>query len=258
MALELVSKTKHAGFGFKLDSTDFLKNWGTIPLVSSELSKVLHWGVVCFKKQAAGGYQLSLLSGVVPNRNLFVHPKNNKIGLPYLPAAVRAYPFKMVNNNQQTMLAVVGSEKGFCHYPEDAVLNESGELTEKGQNLISFLSVLEQKYKADQAWISSLAEFNLLKPFTISQKLESGEEQILREDVYIMDQDAFSKLDDSDLAGLVKSGAMRLAYLQMLSMDNWSAFNRYVEYYASLVNQPETDLPDVEAFFADSDEELKF
>jgi len=95
-----------------------------------------------FKKQACG-YQLSLISGVVPNRNLFVHPKNNKIGLPSLPAAVRAYPFKMVNNNQKTILAMVGSEKAFCQYPESALLNKSGELTEKGQNLISLLSFLE-------------------------------------------------------------------------------------------------------------------
>jgi len=257
MGLISVSKQEHAGFGFKLENTDFLANWDTIPLASYEMIKVLHWGVVCFKKQREG-FQLSLLTGFVPKMNIFLHPVNKKIMLPYLPASVRGYPFRLVTRNEQSVLTVLDNEPGFCVGAPVKILNDEGELTEKGQNLMRFLSVLEKKYKDDKSQIDWLVENDLLKPFTISQTLESGEDKVLREDLYIIDEAKFSELSDGDIAYMVKNGIMRLAYLQMISMENWQNYNRYSEAYIKLLNKEDTELPDVESFFGEEDDSLKF
>ena len=257
MALISVSKQEHAGFGFKLENTDFLAKWDTIPLASYEMMKVLHWGVACFKKQREG-YQLSLLTGFVPNMNIFLHPVNKKIMLPYLPAWVRGYPFRLITRNEQSILTVLENEPNFCADAPVKILDDEGQLTEKGQDLMGFLSVLEKKYKDDKSNIDWLAEHELLKPFQISQTLEDGENKVLRDDLYIIDEAKFAELSDADIAYMVKSGIMRLAYLQMMSMENWPNYNRYSDVYLKLLNKTDTELPDVESFFGKDDDVLSF
>lgn len=257
MGLISVSKNDHAGYGVKLENTDFLANWDTIPLASYEMMKILHWGVACFKKQRES-YQLSLLTGFVPNMNIFLHPTNKKLMLPYVPASVRSYPFRLVTRDEQSILTVLDNEPGFCAEAPVKILDDEGQLTEKGQSLMGFLSVLEKKYKEDRSKVDWLAENGLLKPFKISQTLESGETKALRDDLYIIDEAKFAELSDADIAYMVKSGIMRLAYLQMMSMENWESYNRYSEAYVKLLTEKEAELPDVESFFGGEDDVLNF
>lgn len=257
MKFAAVSKAKHAGFGYEF-KVEVFAAWDTIPLSSAELYKVLSWGVVAFKK-LGGQYQLCLLSGLVKGRNVYVHPGSKKLVMPYVPAAMRAYPFRLVERDGQKVLTVLENESGFNAQAANKLLDAEGEMTGHSRQLMLFLDKLSQTADQDCDALAKIASLGLLKPFVIRAKdPHGGEDQVLRDDLFVIDETLLQTVTDEQAGVLCRSGGLALVSSQLQSMANWGVFNRFCEASVKQLSKQDEAMPDLDAFFDGDDDTLKF
>ncbi len=261
MSFVPVSKSKHQGFGYENKLFyQYASNLGFIPLASTEINHAIKHGVVCFLKRD-DGFQVGLLSGVTPNRNLLVHPKTGQFLMGYVPAVLRRYPFQLLNNDKnEQVLCVWDEEKNFKQGKGQAVLDESGELTEHGQKLVTFLSQLENGMRLSEKLSDALADAGVLVPLPIQSKSpEDGEVTPLREDIYWVDQDRLAELDGALLQKWVKTGVMAFAFAHLASMDHMPKMTLLAENYHKVLENMEPSKVDLDRLFEESDDDvLKF
>lgn len=190
-----------------------------ITVVGVELSEVLTSMPIGFIEQEAG-YQLVAITSLQQGTNLFVAPDGKWLG-PYIPVALRAYPFRMVQQkntenftlciNEATGL-VVESEEG-----EHAFFDDQGEATEEMKNIITSLSQIEVNRIATQKAVSALADASLITPWALN--IKQGEEIVPVNGLFHVDEAALNELDDEDFSTVRKAGGFAVAYAQIFSTN---------------------------------------
>lgn len=261
MSFVPVSKSQHQNFGYENKMFyQFATDLGFIPLASMEINHAIKHGVVCFLKRQ-GEFQVGLLSGVTPNRNLLVHPKTGQFLMGYVPAVLRRYPFQLLNNDKnEQVLCIWDSEENFKKEQGQAILDDDGELTEHGQKLITFLRQLEDGMRLSAKLSKALADAGVLVPLPIQSKSpEDGEVTPLREDIYWVDQDRLAALDGTLMQAWVRTGVMAFVYAHLASMDHMPKMTLLAENYHKVLDNMDQSKVDFDKLFEESDDEvLKF
>ena len=219
---QVVSKEKHGKSGW-VPPVDYRQAKGSAlaPLMAAEISHALPFYPLAFVKAPDGQFQLSAIFSLKNGVNLFVN-KENRWLVPYVPAALRSYPFAMMKTQSGSHVLAVDVDSPY--FKESASADDNSVLTSEGkadgslETLIQFMQQrLDQQMKTE-AVVGTLADFGLLEPWEIQVKQEDGSlvGQTLA-GLYRVSEKALKKLEADKLSLLANNGALGIAYGQLLS-----------------------------------------
>ncbi|MBN2646846.1 MAG: SapC family protein [Thiotrichales bacterium] len=251
MRYVLVSHEQHRGFGFQAEKPFvFASRLDFLPLSFEEIPRLNGVFPLCFK-QVGEQLEFGIPCHFVAQNNALVHPLNGKFLLPYVPAVLRRYPFQLLSLPNQTLaLAVLESETAFAAGRGQAIVDEAGQLTEKGQHLQRFLVSLHQSFARLQQALVLIKSLNVLRPIQFA--LPEGSTLQGRTDLYHIDQEAFLRLPAETLKALQTSGAMTLIYANLLNANLMPRLPKVVEAFSKL-NQELQKRSDLQKMFDDDD-----
>ena len=197
-----------------------------IKLVGAELSTAALAMPIGFIKLDAG-YQLVAITSLQPGTNLYVAPDGKWLG-GYIPAALRAYPFKLAQQegagesilciNEGSGLVVESTENG------NAFFDDQDQPTQAIKDILNFLTKIKASRDATQETVNALADAGLIMPWKIN--LKQGEKVVPVESLFCIDEAELNKLDDEDFLAVRKGDGLALAYAQLLSMKQFALLER--------------------------------
>jgi hypothetical protein len=236
--LAAISPERHAKKAWK-QATDyaFAARDTVIPLVGVEFNKVVPAMPMGFIEQE-GGYQLVAITSLQPGTNLYVAP-DGKWLVPYIPAALRAYPFRLAQQeNTENLTLCINEASGLVvDNTEDgnAFFDDQDEPTERTKDILNFLTEIEASRAVTQRAVDALADAGLITPWALN--LRQGEEAMPVEGLFHVDEAALNKLDDADFLALRKAGGLLVAYAQLLSMNQLVVLERLGELQGQILEQ---------------------
>lgn len=215
-----VSKSKHQARFWRYPANHlFARNDGILPLGLSELSRAASSLVTAFVKQGEA-FQIVALMSLWPDCNHYVIPSGQWLQ-GYMPASVRAYPFRLLRAPDGRPLVCVDEDSGLIsEAPEgNSFFDATGEPSAALQEVLAALNHYDQGTKAAQAACAVLQRYGLIKPWPIKVKLEENGEKNLA-GLFQVDEAALSRISADALVELRDSGALMMAYYQLLSMQH--------------------------------------
>ena len=197
-----------------------------IPLVGAELGKAaLAMPIGLIKIDA--GYQLVAITSLQPGTNLYVAPDGKWLG-GYIPAALRAYPFQLAQQegtekfflciNEASGLVVESEEDG------NAFFDDQDQLTQGIKDILNSLTEVEASRARTQGAVNALADAGLIMPWAIN--LTQGEKVVPVKGLFRIDEAALNKIEDEDFLAVRKARGLVLAYAQLLSMNQLTVLER--------------------------------
>ena len=208
-----------------------------IPVLGVEFSKVVPAMPMGFIEQEAG-YQLIAITSLQPGTNLYVAP-DGKWLVPYIPAALRAYPFRLVQQeNAENFTLCINEASGLVmENTEDGngFFDDQDKPTQGIKDILNFLSEVEANRAATQVAVNALADAGLIIPWALN--LKQGEKVVPVEGLFHVDEAALNKLDDEDFLALRKAGGLPVAYAQLLSMNQLAVLERLGEIQGQILAQ---------------------
>ncbi|HEX7689581.1 MAG TPA: SapC family protein [Burkholderiaceae bacterium] len=160
-----------------------------------------------------------IVFGMRPGENVFLKDGQWQAG--YLPALLRAYPFTMarIENSDRWAMVFDNSWKGFSRTEGTPLFDEKGEASEMLNNVHKFVQELEADVERTRQACVYLQQKNLLKPMRFDATLANGE--TLSVDGFMtLDEEAFAKLGDKDIAELFRNGLMFILHMHRASLSN--------------------------------------
>lgn len=237
--LVAVNKSTHAQKVWRRPANyQFAAKEPLAPIVLAELIHVGSWMPLVFLEQA-GRYALMSMMSPMPGHNLFVGPDGQWLG-GYVPATLRTYPFRLARRE--------GSEKGTLCVDEDSGLVADAD--EKGENfftadgkpspsvsqLMEFLRQIEGNRMATDLAMASLAEAGVIEVWPLEAEVDGKKSAI--KGLHRINDAALSTLDDEAFLKLRKTGALRLAYAQLMSMAQIARFAQLAQLKQQLAQTP--------------------
>lgn len=189
-----------------------------IPIVNAEISKIsaiLPIGLV----QLGESFKLVAITGLRPDTNLCID-LNGKWLLSYVPAALRAYPFRLVKpqDSEQSVLCI-DEESGLVTEGTqgEAFFDAQGAPSSEIKKILEFLTQTERNSLLTQAAVDALQSAGVIQPWDLVH--QSHGEHIAVKGLHRVDEDKLNALDAAGLHVLKEKGALALAYAQLLSMN---------------------------------------
>jgi hypothetical protein len=221
-----VTKERHATKRWRrYRSYAFAAQQTGVPLVGAELGQAAHTFPVAFIKQGETFVLVAVL-GLVQGRNLFVTPDGRWFG-PYVPAALRGYPFAFARTEQGKQVFCVDEASGLVIDGPDGepFLDETGNGPSKQvKQLLDFLLKVEQNRVGTATATATLQSVGLVEPWPIVLKTENGDQRV--EGLFRVNEPALNALDDAAFLELRRKGAIAVAYAQLISMSNLGVLSR--------------------------------
>ena len=217
--LQAISRESHASKRWQRPSSyAFGAADSFVPLAAVELPKAVMSLPICFMERADNFILVALLS-LQPGKNLFVAPDGRWAG-PYIPAAFRAYPFRLAQTEDKQHVLCVDEDSGFVTEGPtgENFFTEDGEPSQAVLDIFTLLKQIEQSGLATVAACAALHQHKLIRPWPITVKAESGDQKIAG--LFQVDEAALNELSGEALLELRQPGALLLAYCQLLSMQH--------------------------------------
>lgn len=214
-----LSKNAHAGQRLKRNSSHAFANGEALaPLVKQELAKACMGLPIAFV-QTGNTFAPMAVQGFEPGKNLCVGPNGQWLGN-YIPALYRGYPFALLPDHNGQLALCFDSDSQLVNEVEgEALFDANGQPSQAIQNVLNFLNQIEQDRKLTQRLCQSLAEHKLLQPWPIKVQIEGGMEKSIA-GLLRIDEAALNQLGHTALQALQRSGALAIAYMQLLSMQH--------------------------------------
>jgi hypothetical protein len=172
-----INKEHHAASKWrKFAEYHFVAREAAVPIVAAEIAKAAAAMPIVFIKQG-GHFELSARLSVNPGQNLFVAPGGHWLGS-YIPSSIRAYPFRMMKPEgaEQSILCI--EEECVISagnpLPGEAFFAADGTISPSVQQVLDFLTALENNRLVTNLAVSSLAQAGVIKPWPITVKSEQG------------------------------------------------------------------------------------
>ena len=217
MRLVPISRDLHHGkFLRPLSSFAHIAGKAATEVMMGEIAQVAACYPVLFVRQGED-YKAIALLGLTQGENLYVDATGKWTGL-YLPATLRAYPFSMARNDQTNELAVLFDEDlGLLsdHDGEPLFGTDDGDPNGPVARAIQLLTQIAADDARTSALVKQLDDYGLLKATSLRVDRQ-GTQQDLGGAV-VVDEAALGTLPDESFLALRRSGALALAYAQILS-----------------------------------------
>jgi hypothetical protein len=200
-----------------------------VPIAGVELARVgsaMPIGFVELSGQFVPVAILSLSSG----QNLFVGPGGRWMGN-YIPVLFRAYPFRLLRKEGTDQYSLWVDEDAQS-LPDTAATTEpfydaEGNLAPGTKLMFDMLAQFEQNRLGTAVAVAALAGEGVIAPWKI--KVQDGENERLIGGLHRVDEVALAGLSDEAFLRLRTSGALPVAYAQLLSMGQIGVFSHLAE-----------------------------
>ncbi|UDL03827.1 SapC family protein [Marinobacter sp. CA1] len=256
-----LSKSAHRSAGVRPSNTAYALEQAVVPVVAEEVPRVLPTMPLAFVNAPSGqGFELVALQALQPGMNVYVHTDGRWIG-GYKPAWYRAHPFRLIPDESGSRRVVCVDEEAEAFENEagpdtPTLFGPDGEPTEKTRHLVNFLEQLEKGKEVTHAAVALLAEQGLIVPWEISARKAKGETGYDVQGLYHIDEAALKALEPERVVKLLRSGALSIAFSQLLSEHRLQTVARLHNLRGEAKRQSAAaDELDVESLFADDDDD---
>lgn len=217
--IQVISRERHALMRWqRYTSYAFAAQEAVVPLAATELTKAAMSLPLAFIEQQ-GAFEPVAVMGLQAGSNLLVGADGRWAGA-YIPAALRGYPFRLANTEDGKQVLCVEEESGLVTTgPQgERFFNDDGQPAQATQDILNFLAMTEQGRAAAAAACAVLTRHQLIRPWPITVQNDGAEQRI--EGLFKVDEDALNQLGGEALQELARTGAMVVAYCQLLSMQH--------------------------------------
>lgn len=237
--LVAVTKSTHAQKVWRRPAGyQFVAKESLVPIVLGEAEQVGAWMPIAFV-QRKGRYAPMGMMSPTPKQNLFVAPDGQWLG-GYVPAWLASYPFRLARREgfeQMTLcidedsgLVADGDEKGENFFAAD------GKPSPPVSQFMEFLRRIEASRTATDLALASLADAGVTERWPL--EVQVGKKKSGINDLYRINKSALGGLDDEAFLKLRKTGALRLAYAQLMSMQQIARFAQLAQLKQQLARTP--------------------
>ncbi|AQV96480.1 hypothetical protein BJN34_21670 [Cupriavidus necator] len=228
----VISRAAHASKRWQPSSSyAFAARDAVVPVAAAEMVKAATSLPLAFVPQDTG-FQLVAALGLAPGQNLFVAQDGRWLGS-YVPAALRRYPFCLAHTTEGQQVLCIDADSGLITDGPagEAFFNADGTPAPAVARVLDFLNQLEANQGAAAAACTALQAQQLIVPWEIKVQRETGEQKV--EGLYRVDEAALNVLGDADFLTLRQSGALALAYCQLLSMQHLATLGQLAQAHAT-------------------------
>lgn len=199
-----------------------------VPLSAAELRKAAAHLPLAFV-QIAGEWQLVAILSLLENTNLLVGPQGQWLG-GYVPAALRAYPFRLVRDEQQQGLVLATEATGAHLVPASEgqpFFEQNGLPSAELQRVMNFLIELENGRVQITRAANALAAAGVLTPWELVAS-HNGQDQKVAGLFHVNDA-ALAALQPDQLVRLQAEGGLPVAYAQLFSEEQFSRLQQAIQ-----------------------------
>ena len=228
---QAISLERHGPLHWKRFSTyAFAAADSAAPLTIPELPKAVVSMPTGFV-QHGEDFALVAVLGLSPGMNLFVAQDWRWLGQ-YIPAVYRSYPFRLAPTADGKQVLCVDEDSGLVTDGSkgESFFSEEDQPARAIQDILNFLTQLEQSRLHTVAACAALQKHKLIRPWTITVKTETGEQQATG--LFQIDEVALNQLSGDALLELRQTGALLVAYCQLLSMQHLPVLGQLAEAHA--------------------------
>lgn len=214
--------------GYAFAATD-----AVCPLVMHEIPNAALSMPTAFVRQDHD-YALVAVQGLEPGRNLFVGPAGHWLG-GYIPAFYRSYPFRLVPLEDAKAVLCVDEASGLVSdhaHGGEPFFAADGELARPVVEVRDFLAGAQRARLATATVCATLAKLDLLRAWPLQLKMADGGESREVQGLFCVNETALNALPADALVALRDSGALAVAYTQLLSMQQLPKLGRLLEMHA--------------------------
>lgn len=208
-------------------------------VVIAELNELLpYYPLVFTLRPGASGdqpaFDLAALLGV--ENNAYLHPSGRWM-VPYVPAHYRGYPFRLLPQPQDTSKTVlcVDSASNLLSETSDPqtlpLLNDQGQPTQELQGVIDFLTQTEKNRQLTYRLLDQLQAAELIQPWPLQLADQSVK------GLYRIEEERLRNLPAEKLSSLAQSGALTLAYGQLLTQGRIKDLQKRLEQQAGQIGR---------------------
>ena len=215
----------------------FAANQAVAPLVAAEFPKAASAIPIAFIEQEERFIPVAVLSPL-PGRNLFVGPAGQWLGT-YVPASLRSHPFLLARGTAPEEVALCIEQDSELIVPAGdpnaaPFFGPDGRPSEPTAAVLSFLSALERNREATTLAIGALAEAGIIQPWLLNVAVDDEQREV--KGLFKIDEAALNALSDEAFILLRRSGALPLAYLQLVSTAQIILFEQLSRTQEQLAN----------------------
>lgn len=210
------------------------------PLVMAEIPKAMLTLPLAFIEES-GAYTLVAVLSLLPGKGLFVSQNGSWAG-DYIPAVFRGYPFRLAHTEEGQQVLCIDEESGLVGDGPNGerFFNEDDTPAKPVLDILNFLTQVEQSRVQTAAACAVLQKHNLIRPWSITLKTESGEQAI--NGLFQIDEAALNQLPVEALFEVRNAGALPIAYCQMLSMQHLPLLGQMIEAHSKAAAQAQSSL----------------
>jgi hypothetical protein len=226
-----IDRTHYAGKHWRRHSTyHFSAQDAVAALVAQELPKAHISLPIAFIK-VDDNFTPVAVQGLKPGQNLFVAPDGRWLA-GYTPATYRGYPFRLANTENDTQVLCVDEDSGLVtNGPEgETFLNEDGTPSPAVADVLNFLAQVEANRKVTARICAALQQHALIQPWPIKVQTDEGEQNI--DGLFRIDEAALNALPADAFIELRDTGALIVAYCQLLSMQHLASLGQLTQAHA--------------------------
>ena len=205
---------------------EYGENIHLVPVIAEELNKLmLEYPVCLIKDNDTGQFGLHALLGFEAGENLFL--EGNTWQANYLPLHIRRQPFHVSVNSangeqpsaDNTVITINMANTRVQESSGEHLFDEAGNSTAFMQEINSMLSTLMNGIVRTQAFIQTLADYDLIESIQLSVNF-IGEEQKRFDGIYTINEDKLKSLTAEQLCELNNKGYLQACYLLLASMGH--------------------------------------
>lgn len=191
----------------------------------SEASKAAANLPMAFMRNDKGDFSLVSVQGFQPDENVLVSA-DGQWHSNYVPANYRFHPFVLVQNDDDQLVLCFNNAHNQIqdHDRAESFFSQDGELSPLIKQVFEALVERWNGLKQAQSIAKTLDNFGLITPWEMT--LEVNGKGIRVQGFFRIDEGKIATLSADQLAELRDSGALALAYCQMISMNHLSYLQR--------------------------------
>jgi hypothetical protein len=219
------TKEQHGQLSFLAQppNFDFAARTNIIPLLINETSQaVRYYPLVFVPGPKDEPLVFAAMVGVGDGLNRFVESDKQWRPNTYIPAYVRQYPFLAVNtpDGKDTVLAIDTSAEWTQVKGPVPFYGADGKPTERLEQTLAFSREFQLYAKRTTAMVQALQDAGVLEEGTLNLLPQGITKARSFSGFLIVSETKLNALSDENVLKLHKSGAMGLAYAQLLSLSN--------------------------------------
>lgn len=196
----------------------FARDCIAVAIACTEIAQASQEYPVVFVRGQDQQFHLVVLLGVREGENLFVNAAGQWDGA-YIPVCMQHYPFVIADDSQAEPLIVSVDESCAALNAESGILliDDQGLLQQRLSDELQFIQDFQKEIARTGLMLRQLAELDLFVPLNVAV---SGGAAVPVGDLYSIDSDRFKLIEATALPDLFHSGALRLVFSHMDSLDN--------------------------------------